>query len=129
MMVRRRVSAATHAVVIIASGVVLGACSPTNVSFGRDVHPILKAKCLECHAPGGTGYVASGFDMSSYESLMKGGKFGKLINPGDPLTSALNMLVEGRANPSIRMPHGRGKLSDKEIEILRVWVKEGAKNN
>jgi len=67
--------------------------------------------------------------MSSYETLMKGGKFGKLVIPGDPLTSTLNMLVEGRADPSIRMPHGRGKLPDREIEILRVWVKEGAKNN
>jgi hypothetical protein len=27
------------------------------------------------------------------------------------------------------MPHGRAKLPDKEIEILKVWVNEGAKNN
>ena len=118
-----------YGVVIIASAFTLGACSPGNVSFSREVQPILKARCLECHVPGGAGYAASGFDMSSYETLMKGGKFGKLVIPGDPLTSTLNMLVEGRADPSIRMPHGRGKLPDREIEILRVWVKEGAKNN
>jgi len=107
----------------------LVACAPRDVSFSADVQPILGLYCLECHVPGGSGYGASGFDMSSYESVMKGGKFGQFVIPGDPLTSTLNMLVEGRAHPSIRMPHGREKLNDREIEILRVWVQEGAKNN
>lgn len=114
---------------IVACLSLLAACSPRNVSFSADVQPVLKKYCLECHVPGGTGYLASGFDMSSYEALMKGGKFGALVIPGDPLTSTLNMLVEGRADPSIHMPHGREKLSDRETEILRVWVQEGAKNN
>lgn len=107
----------------------LAACSQRNVSFGADVQPVLKKYCLECHVPGGPGYITSGFDMSSYETLMKGGKYGALVIPGDPLTSTLNMLVEGRADPSIHMPHGRKKLDEREMEILRVWVQEGAKNN
>lgn len=115
--------------VMFASLSLLAACSPRNVSFSADVQPILKQYCLECHLPGGPGYGASGFDMSSYETLMKGGKYGPFVIPGDPFTSTLNMLVEGRAHPSIRMPHGRDKLNDREVEILRVWVKEGAKNN
>jgi hypothetical protein len=114
---------------IIACLSLLAACSPRNVSFSADVQPVLRKYCLECHVPGGAGYLASGFDMSGYEALMKGGKFGALVIPGDPLTSTLNMLVEGRADPSIHMPHGREKLSDRETEILSVWVQEGAKNN
>ena len=114
---------------ILAGVLMLSACSPRNVSFSADVQPILKKYCLECHVPGGTGQVASGFDMSSYETFMKGGKFGSFVIPGDPVTSTLNMLVEGRADQSIRMPHGREKLGDREIETLRVWVQEGAKNN
>jgi len=117
----------TGAILICAS--MLVACSPRNVSFSADVQPILKQRCLECHVPGGAGFIASGFDMSSYETVMKGGRFGAYVIPGDPLTSTLNMLVEGRAHPSIHMPHGREKLSDRETEILRVWVQEGAKNN
>ena len=109
--------------------ITLSACSPRNVSFSEDVQPILKQYCLECHVPGGRGYDASGFDMRSYETVMKGGKFGTFVIPGDPFTSTLNMLVEGRADPSIRMPHGGEKLNDREIAILRVWVQEGAKNN
>ena len=107
----------------------LGACAPRDVSYSADVQPILKQYCLECHVPGGAGYLASGYDMSSYESFMKGGQFGAFVIPGDPLASNLIVLVEGRAHPSIRMPHGREKLSDSEIEVLKAWVQQGAKNN
>ena len=109
--------------------VMLGACSPRNVSFSADVQPIIKEYCLECHEPGGAGYAASGFDMSSYDAFMKGGKFGAFVIPGDPFSSNLIVLVEGRAHPSIRMPHGREKLPESEIEVLKAWVQEGAKNN
>ena len=108
---------------------VVAACSPSGVSYNKDVQPILARNCSECHAPGQKGFEASGLDTTSYQSLMKGGKFGQLVKPGDALSSALNMLVEGRAHPSIRMPHGRAKLPDKEIEMLKVWVNEGAKSN
>ena len=88
-----------------------------------------RKNCTECHAPGKPGFVASGLDTTSHAALMKGGKFGALVKPGDAFTSALNMLVEGRANPSIRMPHGKEKLADKDVEILKIWVNEGAKHN
>ncbi len=104
-------------------------CTPHNVSYSADVRPILASYCAECHAPGKEGFEKSGFDVSTYDSLMKGGKFGPLIKPGDAFTSALNMLVEGRASSAIRMPHNRGKLNDRETETLKVWVNEGAKNN
>ena len=107
----------------------VAACAPSGVSYQKDVQPILSKNCAECHAPGKKGFVASGLDVTSYQSLMKGGKFGPLVKPGDALSSALNILVEGRAHASIRMPHGRGKLPDKDIETLKAWVNEGAKNN
>jgi hypothetical protein len=114
---------------VLGSWILLAACAPRDVSFSADVQPILRQYCQDCHVPGGAGHAASGFDMSTYESLMKGGKHGPFVIPGDPLTSTLNVLVEGRAHPSIRMPHGRGKLTGGEIEMLRVWVQEGATNN
>jgi hypothetical protein len=107
----------------------MAACAPSGVSYSKDVQPILSKNCSECHAPGQKGYEASGLDTTSYQTLMKGGKFGPLVKPGDALSSSLNMLVEGRAHSSIRMPHGREKLPDADIETLKVWVNEGAKNN
>jgi uncharacterized membrane protein len=115
---------------VLAAGAVLAiGCAPKNVSFAKEVQPVLAKNCSECHAPGQQGLEASGLDTTTYAALMKGGKFGALVKPGDAFTSALNMLVEGRVDKSIRMPHGRKKLSDDEIAILKAWVNEGAKNN
>jgi len=114
---------------VLACAVITCGCAPRNVSYSSDVRPILDMHCVECHAPGKEGFEKSAFDVRTYDSLMKGGKFGPLVKPGDAFTSALNMLVEGRVDSSIRMPHNRKKLSDHETETLKVWVNEGAKNN
>ena len=46
------------------------------------------------------------------------------------MTSVLVMLIEGRANPSITMPHGGADpLTETEIKTIRDWVEQGAKNN
>ncbi len=99
------------------------------VSYKLDVEPILQSRCVECHKPGGDGYVASGLDLTSYEGLMKGTKYGPVVNPGDPLTSNLLVLVEGRSHAKVRMPHGQRPLLKQQIEILRLWVKQGAQDN
>ena len=117
------------AVFVSAAGVVLAGCGEKNVSYKSDVQPILAANCNECHAMGKPGFEARGLDTTSYQSLMRGGKFGALIKPGDPLTSAFNMVVEGRVHSSIRMPHGREKLADRDVNTLNSWVKQGAQNN
>ena len=116
-------------VAALASAAALVACSSRDPSYSRDVAPLLAKNCNECHSPGKEGFVATGFDTTSYANVLKGGKFGALVKPGDAFTSALNMLVEGRADPKIQMPHGKEKLADSEIELLKNWVNQGAKNN
>ena len=105
------------------------ACAAQEVSFKLDVLPILENHCVKCHQPGGPGYQASGLDLRTYASLMKGTKHGKVVVPGDPLTSNMMVLIEGRADPSIRMPHHERPLLKQQIEILRDWVGQGAKDN
>jgi hypothetical protein len=117
---------------LLAGALLLTACTqqPRQVSFKEEVRPILDKNCAECHLPpDGQGYVKSGFSVASYQDLMKGTKFGAVIKPGDSMTSALVMLVEGRASPSIQMPHGKEPLSPKEIQVIKTWVNEGAKDN
>ena len=117
------------AVAAAAALISLTACSEKGVSYRNDVQPILSAHCYECHAPGKPGFQATGFDTTSYDGLLRGGKFGALIKPGDAFTSAFNMVVEGRVHSSIQMPHGREKLSDHDAQVLSAWVKQGAQNN
>ena len=110
----------------------LSSCVTTDepVSFQRDVYPTLEANCIPCHSPPeGKGYMNTGLNMASYEDLMRGSKYARVITPGDSRHSILNMLVEGRADPSICMPHGREPLSGDKVEMLRLWVDQGAANN
>jgi uncharacterized membrane protein len=104
--------------------------SAPTVSYQKDVVPILDKHCKVCHLPGQAGYIVSGFDLGSYETLMKGTQFGPVVLPGDPLTSVLVMLIEGRVDPSLRMPHGDATTpTPDEILTIRRWVEQGAKNN
>ncbi len=118
-----------QASVVSVCALLLSACGEKEVSFKADIQPILAKSCLECHAAGGAGAEKSGLIMSSYEDLMKGTRFGVIVKPGDALTSALIMLVEGRVDPSIRMPHHKEQLSKDQTAPLRAWVEQGAKNN
>ncbi len=101
-----------------------------EVSYSKDVQPIIQASCAECHTGDGTGIQTSGLDMSDYDGLMKGTKFGPVLEPGKSINSTLVLLIEGKADPSINMPHGGMEpLAAADIETIRVWVDQGAKNN
>lgn len=101
-----------------------------SVSFSQDVRPILDQHCLTCHQAGGAGLEASGFSLVSYEDLMKGTQFGPMVIPGDALGSNMLVLMEGRADPSISMPHGDMKpVPQQQIDTIRRWIEQGAKNN
>ncbi len=123
-----------HASAILAAplAILLAACaSQTYMSFQRDVYPILEHNCLYCHTPPkGRGYLLTRLNMQSYETLMQGTLYGPVIRPGDSRRSVFNMLVEGRADASMHMPHGRDEpLTGREIEVLRLWVEQGAHDN
>ena len=107
-----------------------GCSSEAAVSYSQDVRPILQANCLSCHQQGGAGYEASGFSMASYDELMKGTSGGPMIIAGDSEGSNLIVLMEGRADPSISMPHGSADPVGKaDIDTIRRWIDEGAKRN
>ena len=99
-------------------------------SFSRNVRPILDQYCMDCHRAGEKGEVASGFNMETYEGVMKGTRFGSMIVVGDAQNSNMIILMEGRADPSISMPHGADQqIAEQEIQIIRSWIDQGAKNN
>lgn len=108
----------------------ISACGQQQVSFNAQVKPILEKNCYQCHTQGGEGEQKSGFNVSSHESLLRGTKFGPVITPGQSIASTLVVLIEDRADPAIRMPHGENaSLSKQEIKTIRDWIDQGAKNN
>lgn len=120
-----------HAILGAAVLLVLGGCGAAEeVSFSRDIKPILADNCFACHQEGGAGYEASGFSMETYDDLMRGTQYGPMIIPGDAEGSNLVVLMEGRADPSISMPHGSmEKLPQGDIDTIRRWIEQGAQKN
>jgi len=105
------------------------ACAADTVSFAEDVFPIFKGRCIECHAPGKEGFEKSGLDLTTYDGVMKGTKFGPMVKPRDPDSSNLIWLLDWRGAPETRMPHGTKKLSTCDRGAIRTWIREGAKDN
>jgi len=101
-----------------------------TVSFSQDVKPIIDKYCMECHQTGGEGLAASGFNMEDYAGVMKGTRHGPMIIAGDSAGSNMLVLMEGRADPSISMPHGKMEgASSKELRTIRLWIDQGARDN
>jgi hypothetical protein len=106
---------------IVLGGMLTGCAREEAVSYSQQVKPIME---------GGAGYEASGFSMATYDDLMKGTEFGPMIISGDSAGSNMIVLMEGRADPSISMPHGSlDPIRQAEIETVRLWIDQGAKNN
>jgi len=127
-------SAAIAAVVAVVGALVATPSSPAcaageKMSFAQDVMPIFRGRCVSCHQPGGEGLEKSGLDLTTYEGVMKGTKHGPMVIPRDPDGSNLMWLLDWRASPELRMPHGSKKLSTCDRNDLRAWIREGAKNN
>lgn len=102
-----------------------------EVSFAKDIRPILDKNCMECHKKGGQGEQKVGLNMESYEGLMRGTNFGSIIEPGSSASSTLVRLVSGQADPSIKMPHGEGRKPLEPVDLKKIidWIDQGAKNN
>jgi hypothetical protein len=101
--------------------------SPTQpVEFNRDIRPILSDKCYTCHGPDSAKRLSKlRFDTEegAKQDLGKG-RFA--IVPGDSAQSTLIARVTSKS-PATRMPLGGEQLSNREIELLRAWVDQGAK--
>ena len=108
------------------------------VSFNKDIKPILVANCLECHDGSGEGSSASEFSVRTYDSIMKGTKYGPVIVPGSSESSTLYRMVAHKVDEKIQMPphhnealaEGRREaLTERQIEYIEKWIDQGAKNN
>lgn len=88
-----------------------------NVSFKKDVAPIIFNACCRCHSG---GRPAGEFDASNYDSFVT------MLVPGKPADSHVLDLVTGKAEP--RMPRGNQNRFLKEwAEIWTAWIEQGAK--
>ena len=91
--------------------------------FQSAVKPVLRENCYRCHF--GMNH-KGGFNLSTRELLLKGGKNGVDVIPGDPAHSMLVKAVrhEGGDHPMPMPP--KDKLDDAEIAAISRWIQDGA---
>lgn len=108
---------------------------PETVEFNRDVRPILAEKCFACHGPDAKAREASlRLDTEAGAKKEREDYEHPAVVPGQPGQSALIQRIT-HSDPEKRMPpptmnqegSGGKELTDREIALLRKWVKQGAR--
>jgi len=110
-----------------------------EVSYRNDVHPLIKARCSDCHGDESPALADFLQDQQRYKKEMQGprlGSYGELIQVvGWPETGALmRRLDDGTLSANKRPGNMYMHLGDTDAEraanltILKVWVGDGAWN-
>ncbi len=100
--------------------------APREVSFDREVRPILSDNCFSCHGPDEQGR-RDGLRLDIEDGFLGDrGRFGAaVIVPGSAADSLLFQRISAD-DARARMPQGDDALSDAEIETIRLWIDHGA---
>ena len=93
-----------------------------SVDFTHDVQPLLAARCKACH---GGDKRSGGFTIREYTEMLKGGRSGAPLMPGNPRASLLLERVNGARNP--QMPMGGAPLTAQELGLIETWIADGAR--
>src|SRR5258707_6214590 len=106
---------------VLLCGLFLALLSAQSGSVEKAAKAVLDAKCMACHGDARM----SDLDLREPASILKGGKRGPAVVPGNAEASLLYKAV--RREGELQMPPGKTPLSTTEIGALRDWIKAGAR--
>jgi WD40 repeat protein len=96
------------------------------VSYYKDVRRIFQQHCQGCHQP---ARPQGGYVMTSHADLLKAGDRGQPgVVPGSADKSVLIEQIVPK-NGKAAMPKGKPPLSAADIDLIRRWIAEGAKDD
>ncbi len=113
--------------ILIVAGLVgfgtLEARTEDKVDFARDIQPILRKSCVECHGP----EKAKGkLRLDSKEAAFKPGKDGAVIVSGKADASDLYRRITLPAGNDDVMPNKGDLLTKAQTDLIRNWINQGA---
>jgi WD40 repeat protein len=102
--------------------------TPDQVSYYRDVRPILQQHCQGCHQP---ARAQGAYVMTSYADLLKKGESDHAgIVPGKPDESeVIKQVLPPKDNKLPAMPKSRPPLSEHDVNLVKKWIAQGAKDD
>ena len=86
----------------------------SNISFSKDVNPIIVSRCNSCHA---AAVFFGNIATETYDQI-------KVLADNGKLIGSIRQDSGFKA-----MPQGSAKLSDAQINLINTWITEGSKNN
>ena len=92
------------------------------VDYESEIQPIFNNNCGNCHLGNSSG----GLNLSNYQNLMSGSDDGDVIVPGDHANSELYDRITRDNSAAGDMPPGNNELSQEEIDLIALWIDEGA---
>jgi hypothetical protein len=100
----------------------------SNVSYVNHIQPVLNVKCAVegCHD---VEYRAGGLSLTTWTATTSDPT---VVFPGDPNTSKLVWAIDSKSGTTTPMPpinSGIPALTSNQIQGIKTWIKEGAKNN
>lgn len=98
------------------------------VLYSGEVAEILAARCVGCHHAGDP---QSGLSLESVDEMLRGGKRGPAIVPGQAGASRLVRFASGLDEPAMppREKPEFQPLSDRELGRIRLWIDQGARDD
>jgi hypothetical protein len=80
------------------------AAKQENLTFEKDIQPLLKESCVGCH---GEKKQKGDLRLDSLEATLKGGEHGKVVVPNEAAKSSL-LFAAAQVNDKIAMPPKKG---------------------
>jgi mono/diheme cytochrome c family protein len=90
------------------------------VDYARQVAPILKQRCGDCHTTG-SKKPKGDFAINRIEDMQK------QVKSGEPQKSSLLISITlPEDDEDVMPPKGKGKVTPQEVATIRQWIQEGA---
>jgi len=100
-----------------------GARPDDSISYYHQIKPLLNQACTGCHKPEKT---KGDLDLTGVSPILKGGKHGASVVPGEPNKSKLIEMVSGD-DPD--MPQDADPLKPEQLSLLTRWIQQGARDD
>lgn len=90
-------------------------CDTSNISYSRDILPIMATNCLNCHFNGSS--IGGGLNLEGHAALKESAVNGSLVGS---ITHASGFSA---------MPKSASKLDECKIKKIEAWVQAGSPDN
>ena len=102
----------------------LGGLAKAEVSFEKQVQPVLASACLSCH---GEKKPKGELQLHTHAGLLEGSEYGKVVVPGKPEKSTLYTTTVLPSDDDEIMPPKGEPLTADQANVLKEWIAAGAK--